>query len=85
MSSVQEIEAALSHLSRQDLEAIEKRIAEFKQQWDEEHSAYSKQEYGVTDEELKSFDERMKAHNAEALKKGETTVFPGKFDPACLD
>lgn len=84
--SLQEIEAALPNLSREELEAIEKRIAQFKRQFDEhDPHAYARQEYGVTEQESERFDERMKAHNAEALKKGETTVFPGTFDPSSLD
>ena len=86
MSTVQEIEAALAALSREELERLEKRISEFKRHFrDANTNAYAKAEYGVTDDDLERFDERMKVHNAEALEKGETTVFPGNFDPSSLD
>jgi hypothetical protein len=86
MSTVQEIEAALARLSRQELESVEKSIAEVKRQRDKsDPHAYAKAEYGVSDEDLERFDQRMKTHNAEAIRKGETTVFPGPFDPSSLD
>jgi len=86
MSTVQEIEAALAGLSRDDLEIVEKRIAELKRrQGVENESTYAQQEYGVSREELERFEERMARHNQTALEGGETTAFPGKFDPARLD
>ena len=76
----------MAGLSREELEALERRISEVKRHFnDPRPNAYAKAEYGVTDDDLERFDERMKAHNAEALEKGETTVFPGKFDPSPLD
>ena len=86
MSTVQEIQAALAQLSYQELERIEQWIAACKQQKTEpDAGAYAQQEYGLTGEELQRFEERMRAHNAEALRLGKTTVFPGPFDPANLD
>lgn len=86
MSTVQEIEAALAALSRADLELVERRIAELKSRKSvENESTYARQEYGVSSEEMERFEERMTRHNQTARDRGETTAFPGKFDPACLD
>jgi len=85
MSSIQEIEAALAELSRDDLERVEKHIAELKRRSVENEFTYAQQEYGVSCEDLERFEERMTQHNQTALERGETTAFPGKFDPARLD
>jgi hypothetical protein len=86
MSTVQEIEAALAALSRDDLEMVERRIAELKRSQGEASEAdYARQEYGLSNEELERFEERMTQSNQSAFERGETTAFPGKFDPACLD
>jgi hypothetical protein len=85
MSSVQDIEAALAALSREELEFVEKRAAEFKLRALSEPQAYAKEEYGLTEEELDRFEERMAAQGNSSVEKGQTTVFPGPFDPSCLD
>ena len=86
MSTVQEIQAALAQLSHEDLERVEQWITACKQRKAEpEAETYGQQEYGLTPEELQRLEERMRAHNAEALRQGNTTVFQGPFDPANLD
>jgi hypothetical protein len=68
------------------LEIVEKRVAQLKRlKGLESEFAYAQQEYGVSREELQRFEERMTRHNLTALARGETTAFPGKFDPTCLD
>ncbi len=84
MSGVQEIEQALAQLSREELVAVEKWIAEHLTPEDQAVS-YAQQEYGVSRDELDRFDERMREHNTQTLIDGQTTLFEGSFDPACLD
>ena len=86
MSTVQEIEAALAKLTRDDLEKVEKRIAGLKRRRGvENESNYAQQEYGVSSAELERFEERITRQSQTALERGEITAFPGKFDPGCLD
>ena len=86
MSTVQEIEQALARLSPPELDAVAKWIADHLRELTATGSEdYAQREYGLSQQEMERFDERMEARNAQALEQGRTTLFTGEFDPSFLD
>ena len=85
--SVQEIQAALEQLSPVELREVEQSLHTQlqKAEANEDDYAYGMKEYGMTREELETFEKRQDAVNREEDKKGLTVTFEGPFDPASLD
>ncbi len=79
MSTVQEIEAALSRLPPEDLRAVECWIAELKK-GQEAETAYAQEEYGATPAELERFDRRMKEEIEADRHAGRLREFSGDLE-----
>ncbi len=80
MSTVQEIESALSQLAPNEFREVERWMDAWKQRLDETDAAFALEEYGVTREELDRFDARMLAKVAEAEERGALRPFPGDIE-----
>ena len=81
MSTVQEIEAALSRLAREDFQTIERWIAEFKQRQEPaEPGDYARHEYGATPDELVRFDRRMREEIEADRQAGALREFTGNLE-----
>lgn len=81
MSTVQEIEAALSRLAYKDFQAVERWMAEFKKlQEAKDPYAYAIREYDVTPGELDRFDARMKQEIDADRQEGKLREFTGNLE-----
>lgn len=80
MSTVQEIETALSQLAPEEFREVERWMDAWRQRLPEADAAFALEEYGVTREELDQFDERMLAKVAEAEKRGAMRPFTGDIE-----
>jgi hypothetical protein len=81
MSTVQEIEAALSRLPPEDFRMVERWMADFKkrQELDDPH-AYALREYGATAKEMDQFDRRMKQEIEADRQAGKLRKFTGNLE-----
>ena len=81
MSTVQEIEAALSRLPPEDFLTVERWMAQFKKDLRaKEPCADAMREYAVTPEELDRFDARMKKEIEADRQEGKLREFTGNLD-----
>jgi hypothetical protein len=86
MSTVQEIEAALSRLPIEELEAIEKSICRLKQkQHDAEGYEYLQREYGITREEWDRFVRRRDQETQTDREAGRMKLFTGDIEEDLKD
>ncbi len=86
MDTVQEIEAALSHLPVKDLEAIERSINRLKQrQPDSGGYEYLQQEYGITREEWDRFVARREQEIQADQAQGRMKQFTGDIEQDLQD
>jgi len=81
MSKVQELEYALSQLSPGEFREVEQWIHSWKQRpAAPDDEGYALREYGVSQEELERFDQRMLAKVAEAEANGTLRPFSGDLE-----
>jgi len=81
MSTVQEIEAALSQLPVKDLEAVEKTIYRLKHQGhDEEGFEYLQREYGITRDEWVRFSHHREQEIEADRAQGRLKLFTGDIE-----
>ena len=86
MSTVQEIEAALSRLAAKDLEAVEKTIYRLKHQGqDEEGFEYLQREYGITREEWARFVRQREKEIEADRAHGRLKLFTGDIEQDLQD
>lgn len=80
MSTVQEIETALSELAPEEFREVEHWMEAWRQRLGGAGADSVLEEYGVTREELDQFDQRMLAKVAEAEKRGAMRPFTGDIE-----
>ena len=86
MSTVPEIEAALSRLPPEDFLTVERWMAEFrKHQEAKDPYAYAIREYAVTPAELDRFDARMKQEIEADRHAGKLREFSGNLEKELED
>ena len=86
MSTVQEIEAALSRLPVKDLEAVEKALYRLKHQGhDEEGFEYLQREYGITRDEWARFVRQREKEIEADRANGRLKLFTGDIEQDLQD